>query len=76
MGPDLTNAVQKGEGYVRSMIEYGNDRMPKLDLTAEEVSDVTEYLRYVNGTGESPLRSFRTRRDGTVERLGRAQPSQ
>jgi len=69
MGPDLTNSIEKSEAYVKAMIEYGSDRMPKFDLSAQEISDVTEYLSYVNQTGHSPLKNFRLTPYGTVKVL-------
>ena len=53
MGPDLTNVIRdKGDVYARSFILSGTQRMPKFDISEQEVNDLIEYLGFVSSTSE------------------------
>lgn len=69
MGPDLTNVMSapgKGELYVKSFIQNGTQRMPNFQLSEKEITALTEYLRYVDKTGVSPVINFEIEYDGTI----------
>ncbi len=69
MGPDLTNVMStsgKGELYVKSFIQNGTQRMPDFQLNEKEINALTEYLRYVDKTGISPVINFEIEYDGTI----------
>lgn len=69
MGPDLTNvfsAPGKGELYVKSFIQNGTQLMPNFHLGEMDVNALTQYLKYVDKTGISPVRNFEIRYDGTI----------
>jgi nitric oxide reductase subunit C len=74
MGPDLTNVISdraRGEAYARSFIQMGTTRMPDFHLTGTEVDDLVAYLKYVDKTGNSPVRNFSIQYDGTIRTVSK-----
>lgn len=72
MGPDLTNVVSekgKGELYVKAFLIGGTQKMPNFHLADNEIAALVAYLKYVDKTGLSPVKEFRTKWDGTIEAL-------
>jgi len=58
LGPDLTNVVSdanKGERYVRAVIENGTARMPSFALSATAMDHLVSYLKQVDGSGRSSV---------------------
>ncbi|MGZ5244894.1 MAG: c-type cytochrome [Bacteroidia bacterium] len=58
MGPDLTNVISspgKGELYARALMMSGTAKMPNLNLSEQELTHLTEYLKYIDKTGRFPL---------------------
>jgi|APMI01.1.fsa_nt_gi nitric oxide reductase subunit C len=56
MGPDLTNIISnpgKGEAYAATFIKNGTLKMPNLQLSDEEVSDLVSFLKWVDKSGKS-----------------------
>ena len=67
MGPDLTNVISnRGEAYARAFIMGGTASMPNLGLSADEISGVVAYLRFVDQTGTYPPEDIEVRWNGTV----------
>ena len=66
MGPDLTNVMSKGEGYVKVFLQYGTQRMPNFHLNETEVNDLVAFLTYTDKTGISPIKKFNVNPDGTI----------
>ncbi len=57
MGPDLTNVISRsGEAYVKTILQYGTARMPRLGLTQEEIEAVVAFLKAVDSSGRFPLK--------------------
>ncbi|MBK7127924.1 MAG: cytochrome c [Crocinitomicaceae bacterium] len=55
MGPDLTNVISnKGEAYVRSFIANGTQKMPKFNLSIQEIDYLVAYLTYIDSTSKYP----------------------
>ncbi len=56
MGPDLTNAISdkgKGEQYLRMIIQTGTLRMPRFNLTEEQLDQVIAFLKHIDNSGNS-----------------------
>ena len=56
MGPDLTNAMSdktKNEQYLKMIIQTGTIRMPRFNLTEEQVDQVMAYLKHVDQSGKA-----------------------
>lgn len=67
MGPDITNVYSvKGEMYARAFLMNGTNRMPNYHLSDEDIESLIAYLRYVDQTGKSPVKHFKTNLDGTI----------
>lgn len=74
MGPDLTNvmsAPDKGPVFVKSVLQYGTERMPNFHLTVSEIDDLMSFLNYSDKTGVSPVKKFEINYDGTVNWKGK-----
>lgn len=55
LGPDLTNVVsRRGRHLVVSVLAQGRGAMPRLGLTAQEISRIADYLEAVDRTGRFP----------------------
>ena len=53
LGPELTTVISpdgKGELYAKAFIKYGTQKMPDFHLNDEEVNDLLEYLKCVDGS--------------------------
>jgi nitric oxide reductase subunit C len=53
LGPDLTNVISqpgKGELYSKLILQKGYKLMPSFHLEENEVTDLIEFLRYVDAT--------------------------
>ena len=62
MGPDLTNVMStqgKGRNYASAFIVSGTMKMPKFDLSEEEVENLLDYLEYVGQAGDYPITDFK-----------------
>ncbi len=60
MGPDLTNIISnpnKGRNYAAIFIKNGTERMPNLNLDSLQISNILEYLDYVDKSGKYPDRN-------------------
>lgn len=69
MGPDLTNVIStngKGPVFVKTLLQYGSERMPNYKLTETEINDLMAFLTYADKTGVSPVKKFEINYDGTV----------
>ncbi len=69
MGPDLTNVISsegKGKAYAEVFLRNGTFRMPRFDLTNEQIRQLVAYLEYVDKTGQSPLREYEQNADGSI----------
>lgn len=70
MGPDLTNVMSeqnKGELYVKAFLLNGTNKMPNFHMSDEEIEAVVAFLNYVDKTGTSPVRDFKTDASGLVD---------
>ena len=59
LGPDLTSAwsdKNRGETYIKALLQSGGNRMPDFDLTKEEIDQLITYLKYVDSTA-APLQT-------------------
>jgi len=55
-GPDLTNAAtDKGVAYMGAVIRSGTDRMPNLQLSEKETSELVAFLKWVDSSGRSKV---------------------
>jgi len=67
MGPDLTNVMtEKGEPYVRSFVENGTQRMPKFEMSTQELDDLVSYFDYLGKTSEYQNSNYSFTWYGTV----------
>ena len=69
MGPDLTNVMSaqgKGRPYAEAFIRSGTAKMPKFDLSEEELTSILDYLEYVGQAGDYPITEFDLTWYGTV----------
>jgi nitric oxide reductase subunit C len=69
MGPDLTNVISdkaRGEAYARSFIQAGTTRMPNFHLAGTDIDALVAFLKYIDKTGNSPVRDFAIQYDGTI----------
>lgn len=69
MGPDLTNVISaKGKGplYVKAFLQSGTQRMPDFHFSETQMEELIAYLTYVDQTGVSPVKKFKTNFDGTI----------
>lgn len=74
MGPDLTNVISakgKGEAYAKAFLKSGSKRMPDFSLSDSEVGDLLMYLKYLDGTGISPVKEYTINLSGTVNYKGK-----
>ncbi len=59
LGPDLTNVIsRRGEQATRAFIIGGSARMPAQTLRAEQLDQLTAYLKHLDETGMYPTKSF------------------
>ena len=69
LGPDLTNTIsEKGEKYTEAFIRNGSNRMPKFDLSDDEIHALIELLKEIDSSGEFPILDFDVNWDGTIEK--------
>lgn len=57
LGPDLTNVISrknKGERYVKAMLNSGIKQMPAFNFTETELNQLVEFLSHVDKTGFYP----------------------
>ncbi|MCX6311218.1 MAG: cytochrome c [Bacteroidetes bacterium] len=69
MGPDLTNVIStpgKGPIYAKAFLQAGSQRMPNFQLSEEKMEELIEFLTYIDKTGISPVKKFKTNFDGTI----------
>jgi nitric oxide reductase subunit C len=53
LGPELTTVIslrKHDEGYSRSIMQHGSQRMPNFHLSATEINEMMEFLKYVDTT--------------------------
>ncbi len=58
MGPDLTNIISdsiKGPVYASAFIKAGTAKMPKFNLSVNEVNDLVAFLTWVDQSGHSAV---------------------
>lgn len=56
MGPDLTNIISdsnKGSAYASAFIRSGTAKMPRFNLSVNEVNDLLAFLTWVDQSGHS-----------------------
>lgn len=61
MGPDLTNIMtseRKGRPYASALISVGTARMPKFDVSDDELVNLLDYLEYVGQAAHYPVTEF------------------
>ena len=71
LGPDLTNvysAKGKGPVYIKAMIHSGTNTMPSFSLSAEEETDLLQFLKITDASGISDPRIFRISSFGMIHR--------
>jgi len=69
LGPDLTNTIsENGEEYAEAFIRNGSNKMPKFDLSDDEINALIELLKEVDSSGEYPILDFDVNWDGTIEK--------
>lgn len=68
LGPDLTNVARtKGPAYMQAFIKNGSTRMPNFQLSDAAVSQLTEYLIWVDASGLSLPPAGSTHWTGTYQ---------
>jgi nitric oxide reductase subunit C len=70
LGPDLTNVIsnpQKGELYVRSMINAGVNAMPNYHFSKEEINNLIAYFKAIDQTGFFPNKKVKESTYGWVD---------
>jgi len=70
LGPDLTNVIsnpQKGETYVRKMINAGIKVMPKYHFSEGEINDLIAYFKAIDKTGFFPNKQEKESTYGWVD---------
>ncbi|MBS1647584.1 MAG: cytochrome c [Bacteroidetes bacterium] len=70
LGPDLTNVIsqpKKGEALVRTMVKTGIKQMPAFTISEMEMSQLVEFLKSVDASGNADLRKFRKDNLGMIE---------
>lgn len=56
MGPDLTNtASEKGKNYMSGIIGHGSSKMPDFGLNKDEVSNLIDFLAWVDASGHTKV---------------------
>ena len=58
MGPDLTNIISdsnKGPAYASAFIQSGTAKMPRFNLSVNEVNDLLAFLTWVDQSGHSAV---------------------
>lgn len=58
MGPDLTNIISdstKGPVYASAFIQSGTAKMPRFNLSVNEVNDLVAFLTWVDQSGHSAV---------------------
>ena len=56
LGPELTTAFsdpQRGEPYLRALLQNGGQRMPNFHFTKEDIEAILCYLKYVDETAST-----------------------
>lgn len=51
LGPELSTTMSqlgKSEDVMRAFLQYGTARMPQLHLNENEITDVIEYMKYID----------------------------
>lgn len=67
LGPDLTNSYSKrGPAYIRAFLQNGTNIMPNYHLTETEITELTNYLRHLDASGNSDPRTFTIQRNGFI----------
>lgn len=67
MGPDLTNVISNySPAYARAFIMNGTPRMPKFDLSDDDLDALVAYLEFVDSTGTYPPEEYDVHWYGTV----------
>ncbi|MFM2359510.1 MAG: hypothetical protein RLY16_1503 [Bacteroidota bacterium] len=75
IGPDLTNVYsQRSKTYIQTFLSYGSFSMPNFHLTPAEQESLLHYLKQVDASGKSDLRTFKINNDGTIEQQSSIQP--
>ncbi len=69
LGPDLTNTISnpnKGENFMRAMIQSGIKQMPAFHIPENELTDLFEFLKSTNASGVADPRKFNTNAFGMI----------
>jgi nitric oxide reductase subunit C len=69
LGPDLTNvfsAPNKGEAYIKAIVNAGVKAMPKFNFSTEEKDALVDFLRQVDRTGYYPNKDAVIKANGWV----------
>jgi len=69
MGADLTNVMSeksKGRPYAEAFIKAGTAKMPKFEMSDEELVNLLDYLEYVGQAAHYPVTDFETTWYGDV----------
>lgn len=70
LGPDLTNIISqpgKGETLLRAMVKTGNKQMPAFNLSDKDLSDLIEFLKSTDASGNADPRAFAKNTFGMIE---------
>jgi nitric oxide reductase subunit C len=68
LGPDLTNVYSlRGPAYINAFLSTGTVSMPNFQLTTEEKNNLIHWLKEIDSSGSSDLKTFRINYDGSIE---------
>lgn len=70
LGPDLTNIISqqsKGEVLLRAMVKTGNKQMPAFNFSDKEMSDLIEFLKSTDASGNADPRTFEKNTFGMID---------
>ncbi len=68
LGADLTNSYsQKGPDYIQAFLKSGTTTMPNFYFSEEEITDLTAYLKSIDGSGIGMPSKLKINNDGTIQ---------
>lgn len=68
LGPDLTNCYSNRDSlYLKAILKTGNNIMPNLQLTDQDIAALLVYLKHIDQSGRSDPRTFSIQNNGTIE---------
>jgi nitric oxide reductase subunit C len=70
LGPDLTyiySAPGKGEIVIKALVKSGTTQMPSFNLTIEEETNLLQFLKSTDASGQADPRKFLVKSNGMIE---------